>query len=101
MGVVDVVAGAVGENRVDEVGLDLRRHRALAGEAAGVAAGRLVLEVPADLAVESGDVGVDEERGRRRRAHVAGRVTWMPYSVSIPQTFVIATSDVRPLSPGT
>ena len=50
MGVVDVVAGAVGEDGVDEVRLDLGRHRALAGKAAGVTAGRLVLEVPSDLA---------------------------------------------------
>ena len=74
MSVVDVVAGAVGENRVHEVRLDLRWHRALTGIASSVAAGRLVLEVPSDLAVESSDVRVDQERGRRRRAHVVGRV---------------------------
>ena len=38
VGVVDVVPGAVREHRVHEVRLDLRRLRALAGAAAGVAA---------------------------------------------------------------
>ena len=48
VGVVDVVARAVGEHRVDEVRLHLGRHLALGAEAPGVVAGLLVLEVPAD-----------------------------------------------------
>ena len=48
--VVDVVARAVGEHGVDEVGLDLGGLGAVAAEAAGVRARGLVLEVPADLA---------------------------------------------------
>ena len=68
MRVVDVVARAVGEHGVDEVGLDLRRHRSLAGEPAGVAPGRLVLEVPADLVVL--DVAVDEHRRGQHRVGV-------------------------------
>ena len=39
VGVVDVVAGPVGEDGVDQVGLHLGRHRPLAGEAAGVPPG--------------------------------------------------------------
>ena len=70
MRVVDVVAGAVGEHRVDEMGLDLGRLRALAGEPAGVAAGRLVLEVPADLVVL--DVAVDQHRRREHGVGVGG-----------------------------
>jgi hypothetical protein len=71
MGVVDVVAGAVGEHRVDEVGLDLGCHRALGGEAAGVDVGVLVLEVPPDLGLRARalgrtrqlvHVGVDQNR---------------------------------------
>ena len=51
VGVVDVVAGAVGEHGVDEVRLDLGRACAPSGvNAPGVVARRLVLEVPADLA---------------------------------------------------
>src|ERR1017187_8473126 len=69
--VVDVIAGAVGEHGVHEVRLDLRWHRALTRITASIATRRLVLEVPPDLAVESGDVRVDQERGRRRRAHIA------------------------------
>ena len=69
--VVDVVAGAVGEHGVDEVGLDLGRRRALAGEPAGVAPGRLVLEVPADLVVL--DVAVDEHRRRQHRVRDRAR----------------------------
>jgi len=49
MGVVDVVARPVGQNGVDQVGLDLGRQRALGREAAGVDVGVLVLEVPPDL----------------------------------------------------
>ncbi len=64
VGVVDVVAGAVGEHGVDEVGLHLGRHRALAGETTGIVAGRLVLEVPAGLLTgHVVGVGVDEHRG--------------------------------------
>ena len=68
--VVDVVAGAVGEHRVDEMGLDLGRLRAVAGEAAGVAAGRLVVEVPADPVLL--DVPVDQQRRREDRVRVGG-----------------------------
>ncbi len=65
MGVVHVVAGAVGEHGVDQMGLHLRGHRALPGEAAGVVARRLVLEVPAGLlAGHVLGVGVDEDRRR-------------------------------------
>ena len=49
VGVVDVVAGAVGEHRVHEVRLDLGGEDVVEAEAAGVVAGLLVLEVPADL----------------------------------------------------
>ena len=89
--VVDVVAGPVGEDRVDQVGLDLRWGRALPGEAAGVAPGRLVLEVPADLVVL--DVPIDEYgRGQRRGWGRPRRASVTPYSVSIPQTLGMATS---------
>ena len=70
MGVVDVVAGAVGEHGVDQVGLHLRRHRSLAGEAPGVAARGLVLEVPLHLAAQLGHVGVDQRRGGRDRVRI-------------------------------
>ena len=66
--VVDVVARAVGEHGVDEVGLDLGRLRPVATEAARVAARRLVVEVPADLAVL--DVRVDEHRRGQHRVGV-------------------------------
>ena len=91
MRVVDVVAGAVGEHGVDEVGLDLGRLRALAGEAAGVAPGRLVLEVPADLVVL--DVAVDEHRRREHRVGVGRAAQRTPYSVSIPHTLGTATGS--------
>ena len=48
VGVVDVVAGAVGQHRVDEVRLDVGRQRVVEAEPAGVVAGMLVLEVPTD-----------------------------------------------------
>ena len=60
VGVVDVVAGAVGQDGVHKVRLDLRRRRVVAGEAPGVAPGGLVFEIPPDLAVL--DVGVDQHR---------------------------------------
>ena len=63
--VVDVVARAVGEHRVDEMRLDLGRLRAVAGESARVAAGRLVFEVPADAVLL--DVAVDQEARRDDR----------------------------------
>jgi hypothetical protein len=50
VGMVDVVPGAVGEDGVDQVRLHLGGGRAVTGEAAGVVSGRLVLEVPPDLA---------------------------------------------------
>ena len=56
VGVVDVVAGAVGEHGVDEVGLDLGGHGPEGREAPGVVAGLLVLEVPADLRGAAGAV---------------------------------------------
>ena len=60
---VDVVPGAVGQDRVDEVRLDLGRLGAGTPLTPGVDTGRLVLEVPADLVVL--DVAVDEHRGRQ------------------------------------
>ncbi len=66
--VVDVVARAVREDRVDEMGLDLGRLRTVAREAARVAAGRLVFEVPADPALL--DVTVDQEAGRDDRVRL-------------------------------
>ena len=74
MGVVDVVAGAVGEHGVDEHRLDLGCDHVVEREAAGVVGGLFVLEVPADpapLAVGRSDVGVDEHRRRRDRIVVA------------------------------
>ena len=64
VGVVDVVAGAVGEHGVHEVRLHLGRQRSLAGEAAGIVARRLVLEVPSRPR-QVRYVRVDEQ-GRRR-----------------------------------
>ena len=78
MSVVDVVAGTVGEHGVDEVGLDIRGHRALAGIATSVTTRRLVLEVPPDPAVELSDVRVDQERRRGRRADAARGVHLHP-----------------------
>ncbi len=72
VGVVDVVAGAVGEHGVDQVGLHLRRHRALPGEAPGVPARGLVLEVPFDLAAQLGHVGVDQRRRGRDGVRIGG-----------------------------
>jgi hypothetical protein len=68
MRVIDVVPGAVGQHGVDEVRLDLGRGGTLPGEAAGVTPRRLVLEVPADLAVL--DVAVDQQRGRDDRVGI-------------------------------
>ena len=70
VGVVDVVAGAVGEHRVDQVGLDVGGQQIVDGEPAGVVAGMLVFEVPADLAVVDGEVGVDQQRRGRDRVAV-------------------------------
>ena len=93
MRVVDVVAGAVGEHRVDEVRLDLGRLRAVAGEAARVAAGRLVLEVPADAVLL--DVPVDQEARRDDRDSGPGAPrSATPYSVSMPTIFGTATGAV-------
>ena len=69
--VVDVVAGAVREHRVDEMRLDLGRLRAVAGEPARVAARRLVFEVPADAVLL--DVAVDQEARRDDRVRVRAR----------------------------
>ncbi len=68
MGVVDVVPGAVGEHRVDEMRLDLGRLRTVARETSCVATGRLVLEVPADAVLL--DVPVDQEARRDDRVGV-------------------------------
>ena len=96
MGVVDVEAGPVGEHGVGQVGLDHRGQRALAGEAAGVVARRLVLEVPADLLLDVRRVGVDQHRRGRDRVLLADPATWMPYSVSMPQTLGMATGRPYP-----
>ena len=87
MRVVDVEAGAVGEHGVGQVRLDHRRQRALAGEAAGVVARRLVLEVPADLLLDVRRVGVHQHRGRGDGV-LLGPGEWIPYSVSMPQTLM-------------
>src|SRR3954453_21732291 len=71
MGVVDVVPGAVRQHRVHEMRLDLGRHRALASEAARVTPRRLVLEVPADPALQLRHVGVDQDGRRRDRVGLA------------------------------
>ena len=60
VGVVHVVAGPVGEHGVDQMGLHLGGRGVLPGEAPGVASRRLVLEVPAHLAVFH--VGIDQHR---------------------------------------
>jgi len=82
---VDVVARAVGEDGVDEVGLHLGRRGPLAGEATRVAARDSssksqptlpVLDV-ALMSMEDARTGFDSAAPRR--------VT--PYSVSIPHTF--------------
>ncbi len=67
VGMVDVEAGAVGEDGVGQVGLDHRGQRPLAGEAAGVVARRLVLEVPPDPLLDVRRVGVDQHRGGGNR----------------------------------
>ena len=75
VGVVDVEAGAVGEHGVGQVGLDHGGQGALPGEAAGVVAGGLVLEVPADLLLDVRGVGVDQHRrGGDRVLLRAGRM---------------------------
>jgi hypothetical protein len=74
VGVVDVVAGAVGEHRVDEVRLDLRGQGVVEAEPSRVVAGVLVLEVPPDarhpLSGVRGEVGVDQQRRCRDRVVV-------------------------------
>ena len=93
MRVVDVVARAVGEHRVDEVRLDLGRLRAVAREAARVASGRLVFEVPADAALL--DVAVDQQATTRRPGSGSGAPrNATPYSVSMPTIFGTATASV-------
>ena len=74
VGVIDVEPGAVGQNRVDQMGLDLWGHRTLAGLAPGVVARGLIFEVPADLL--AGDligIGVDQDRRSRDGIRVAVR----------------------------
>ncbi len=71
VGVVDVVARAVGEHRVDQVRLHVGRHGALGDEAPGVASGRLVLEVPAGAPVQQRHVGVDQHGRRGDRVRLA------------------------------
>ena len=93
MGVVDVVTGTVGQHRVDEMGLDLRGEEIVDTEPTSVAARVLVVEVPSDLALMGGEVGVDQQRAGRDRvasASPTGPRTRMPYSVSTPHTFAIA-----------
>ena len=46
MGVVDVEPGAVGEDGVDQTGVDLGKALPVEPEAAGIAAGGLLLERP-------------------------------------------------------
>ena len=65
VGMVHVEAGAVGEHGVGQVRLHHGGQGPFAGEAAGVVPGRLVLEVPPDLLLHVGGVGVDQHRGRR------------------------------------
>ena len=72
VGVVDVVAGAVGEHGVDQVGLDLGGHRALGRHAPGVVARATRPRSPsrprapavASVARQLVDVGVDQDRRR-------------------------------------
>ena len=98
MRVVDVVARAVREHRVHEVGLDLGRLRAVAGEAAGVAARRLVFEVPADAPLL--DVAVDQQADEATTGFgSAAPRSNTPYSVSIPTIFGTATASILP-TPG-
>ena len=74
VGMIDVVAGAVGEHGVYEVGFDLWSKPEVAAAAAGVTIGRFVLEVPGHtgsiaFAVDA-EVCVDEHRGRRNGVRV-------------------------------
>ena len=69
MGVVDVVAGAVAEDGIDEMGLDLRRQRAERTEASCIGSRGLVNEVPGDhigagvgLVALGRKKGVDQQR---------------------------------------
>ncbi len=71
MGVVDVVAGAVGEHGVYEVGLDLGGRGLLPYEAPGVAGRRLVLEIPVDAPGQRGHVGIDQRRRGRDGVRLA------------------------------
>ena len=48
VGVIDVVASAISQDGVDEVGLDLGWHRAHRAEPSGVGPGRLIDEIPGD-----------------------------------------------------
>jgi len=51
MGVIHVVAGTVGEDRVDQIGLDVGSQQIVDGKAPRVVPGMLVFEVPTDLAL--------------------------------------------------
>ena len=109
VGVVDVVAGAVGEHRVDEVRLDLGRHRALGARSRGrrcpgdsssksqptFGRGRRRRGLPGQLL----HVGVDQHRRGGDRVRLAAPRTRIPYSVSIPQTLRIATRRRYPPEP--
>ena len=72
MGMIDVVPSPVGENRVDEVGLDLGRPRADGRESPSVECGAFVLEVPrhplggrpASRRLTASEVRVDQQRRR-------------------------------------
>ncbi len=50
MGVVDVIACAVGQDCVDQVSLDLGRHLSFPHKTSRIARRRLVLEIPLDAA---------------------------------------------------
>ena len=79
MGVVDVVAGAVAKDSIDEMGLHLRRQRAERTEASCIGARGLINEVPADhigarigLVALGGKECVDQQRRCRDRVGIVG-----------------------------
>src|ERR1700694_641751 len=63
MRMIYVVAGAVGQHGVDQMGLHLGGHGAFSGKPPGVIARALILEVPTDFALKLRHVGVYEHRG--------------------------------------
>ena len=62
VGVIHVVAGAVGEHRVDQIGLDVGSQQIIDRKAPCVVTGMLVFEVPTDLAVVDGEIRIDQQR---------------------------------------